>query len=204
MNELSRTVDLDVALQERDDEKGASGDLGNRLLKHRVIVIAKPIDRRVMERTAAAAMLLDSENSSAPITVIVNSPGGDADSGFAIYDILRFVKSPVRTLCCGLAASAAVPIFLSSERGRRFCTPNSRFLIHQPSMQMTGQASDMEITANEIVKIRDRYNEIIAAETGKPSKQILKDANRDFWLSATEAKEYGLVDKVVIKRSEIE
>src|SRR5262245_31652761 len=196
---------LFTALQERgEDEKGDRFDLGNKLLKHRIIVIARPIDRRVMERVTAAALYLEAEDMSAPITVIVNSPGGDADSGFAIYDMLRFVRAPVRALCSGLCASAAVPIYLAAEKGRRFSTPNSRFLIHQPSMQMTGQASDVEITANEIVKIRDRYNEILAAETGRVSKQILKDASRDFWLNAQEAMDYGLVDKVVSKRSEIE
>jgi ATP-dependent Clp protease protease subunit len=174
------------------------------LLKQRVVMIAKPVDRLLMERVSAALLLLDGRDLQKPITVFVNSPGGDADSGFAIYDVMKFVQAPVRAICAGLAASAGVPIFLGGRKGMRFSLPNSRFLLHQPSMQAMGAASDIEITANEIERIRTKYNRIIQEETGKPAEQVRSDCNRDFWLSAQEAVGYGLVDRIVLSASEID
>ena len=173
------------------------------LLRQRVIMIAKPVDRGLMERTSSLLLLLDGRNHEKMITVFVNSPGGDADSGFAIYDVMRFVRAPIRTVCAGLAASAAVPIFLGGRKGMRFSLPNSRFLLHQPSMAMTGVASDVEITANEIERIRNRYNKIVEEETGRPAAKVKADCNRDFWLSSTEAVEYGLVDRIVLSSAEM-
>ena len=178
--------------------------MSQKMVEARTILIAKPVDKELMEKVTAQLLVLSHVDATKPITVYVNSPGGDADSGFAIYDMMRFVKAPVRTVCAGLCASAGVIIYLGGEKGQRYCLPSSRFLIHQPSTYASGQASDIEITAREIVKIRDKYNEIVSAETGRPSKQILKDANRDFWLTATEAKEYGLVDKIVANQGEID
>ena len=174
------------------------------LLKQRVIMIARQIDRMQMERSTSALLLLDGRNRERPITVFVNSPGGDADSGFAIYDAMRFVRAPVRTICAGLAASAAVPIFLGARKGMRYALPNSRFLLHQPSMQMMGAASDVEITANEIERIRARYNKIIEDETGRPAAKVKADCNRDFWLNAQEAVDYGLVDRIITNTAEID
>ena len=173
------------------------------LLRQRVIMIAKPVDRGLMEKTSSLLLLLDGRNHEKMITVFVNSPGGDADSGFAIYDVMRFVRAPIRTVCAGLAASAAVPIFLGGRKGMRFSLPNSRFLLHQPSMAMTGVASDVEITANEIERIRNRYNKIVEEETGRPAAKVKADCNRDFWLSSTEAVEYGLVDRIVLNSAEM-
>ncbi|MFG0316594.1 MAG: ClpP family protease [Planctomycetota bacterium JB042] len=184
-------------------EKKGESPLVARLLKARTILIAKPVDKDLMREVSAQLLVLSDEDSSKPITVYVNSPGGDADSGFAIYDMMRFVKAPVRTVCAGLAASAAVIIYLGGEKGQRFCLPNSRFLIHQPSTYTQGQASDIEITANEIVKIRRKYNEIVSQETGTPVDKIEQDANRDFWLSAEESKAYGLVDAIVAAQGEM-
>jgi ATP-dependent Clp protease protease subunit len=174
------------------------------LLKQRVIMIAKPVDRALMERTSSALLLLDGRNREKPITVFVNTPGGDADSGFAIYDVMRFVRAPVRTICAGLAASAGIPIFLGGRKGHRFALPNARFLLHQPSMQMMGAASDIDITANEIERIRHRYNKIVEEETGRPAAKVKADCDRDFWLNAQEASEYGLVDRVIGSASEID
>jgi ATP-dependent Clp protease protease subunit len=174
------------------------------LLKQRVVTIAKPIDRTVMEKTTSALMLLDGRNRERPITVFVNSPGGDADSGFAIYDVMKFVRAPIRTICAGLAASAAVPIFLGGRKGLRFSLPHSRFLLHQPSMQMAGAASDVEITANEIERIREKYNQIVELETGRSAAKVKADCARDFWLNAQEAVDYKLVDRVVQNLAEIE
>ncbi|MDG2149665.1 MAG: ATP-dependent Clp protease proteolytic subunit [Planctomycetota bacterium] len=176
--------------------------LGRRLLEKRVVMVTKPVDRDLMSAIVAQLLVLDADSHD-PITMYINCPGGDADSGFGIYDAMKFIESPVTTVCMGLAASAAIIIFLGGEKGRRFSMPNSRFLIHQPSSQAQGQASDLEITAKEILKTRDKYNDIIAAETGVAAKAIVKDAHRDFWLSAKEAVEYKLADKLVVKASEL-
>ena len=127
----------------------------------------------------------------------MNSPGGSADSGFAIFDALRFFKPPIRTIVNGLCASAAVMVFLAAPKERRYSTPNSRFLLHQPSTMAMGQASDIEITAEEIVKLRERYNSIVGEETGRTEKEVTKDADRDFWMSPEECVKYGLVGKVI-------
>lgn len=181
--------------------KGAAAFIGDKLLKRRVILVTKPVDRELMSAIVAQLLVMDAE-SQEPITMYINCPGGDADSGFGIYDAMRFVRSPITTVCMGLAASAAIIIFLGGQKGRRFALPHCRFLIHQPSSQAQGQASDLEITANEIIKTRDKYNAIIASETGRPAKEIVKDANRDFWLSADEAVAYRLADKLVTTHAE--
>jgi ATP-dependent Clp protease protease subunit len=177
--------------------------LENKLLKHRTILVSDQVNRDLVEKVVAKILLLEAEDPKKMITVYVNSPGGDADSGFAIYDAMKFVSCPVRTVCAGLCASAGVVIFLGGDKGERFSFPNARFLLHQPSTGTQGQASDIEITAKEIVKMRDRYNQIVSKETGITVKQIAKDANRDFWLSAEEAEKYGLLDRIIATRSEI-
>lgn len=174
------------------------------LLRERTIIIAKPVDRALMERVTSQLLVLDGKSPGKLITVYVNSPGGDADSGFAIYDAMRFVKSPIRTICSGLAASAAVPIFLGGRKGMRFSWPNSRYLLHQPSMQTMGAASDIEITSNEIERVREKYNKIVEEETGRAMAKVRADTNRDFWLTATEAVEYGLVTRIVTRATELD
>jgi ATP-dependent Clp protease protease subunit len=183
-------------------DKVAPEMLGRRLLEKRVVMLTKPVDRDLMSGIVAQLLVLDADSHD-PITMYINCPGGDADSGFGIYDAMKFIESPVTTVCMGLAASAAIIIFLGGEKGRRFSMPNSRFLIHQPSSQAQGQASDLEITANEILKTRDKYNDIIAIETGVAAKNIVKDAHRDFWLSAKDAVDYKLADKIVVNASEL-
>ncbi|MSR45557.1 MAG: ATP-dependent Clp protease proteolytic subunit [Planctomycetes bacterium] len=174
------------------------------LLQQRVVMIAKPVDRTLMEKVSSALLLLDGRNKERPITVFVNSPGGDADSGFAIYDVMKYVRAPIRTICAGLAASAGVPIFLGGRKGMRFSLPSSRFLIHQPSMQAMGSASDIEITSVEIERIREKYNRIIELETGRSAEKVKSDCMRDFWLDAKEAVQYGLVDRIVTGANEID
>jgi ATP-dependent Clp protease protease subunit len=183
--------------------KGIADFLGKGLLDHRIVMVAKPVDREMAAAVVGQLLLLDARDPKAPITVYVNCPGGDADSGFGIYDAMRMIQAPVTTICFGLAASAAVIIFVGGAKGRRFTLPNSRFLIHQPSTYSQGAASDLEITANEIIKTRDLYNQVLAQETGRSDKQILKDVNRDFWLNATEAVEYGLASRVVNSLGEL-
>jgi ATP-dependent Clp protease protease subunit len=189
----------DFRMADDDDKEKDSGDGGllKQLLKTRAIQVYEPISDKIARKVHSQLLLMQQQDEKAPITVYVNSPGGSADSGFAIYDALRYFKPPVRTIVNGLCASAAVMVFLAAPRDRRFSLPNSRFLLHQPSTFVQGSASDIEISAEEIVKLRVRYNQIVSAETGKTVDQVTKDADRDFWLSPDEAKQYGLVGKVV-------
>jgi ATP-dependent Clp protease protease subunit len=174
------------------------------LLDSRNIIISQSIDSNLANSIYSRLVLLEKDNPQKPITVIINSQGGSADSGFCIYDMLKFVKPPIITITAGLCASAAIIIFLAGEKGKRFALPNARFLLHQPSTSAVGPASDLEITANQILKIRDQFNQIIADETGQDVKKITQDANRDFWLNAIEAVEYRLVSKIISGRDELE
>ena len=183
--------------------KAGSDLLAKGLLEQRVIMVAKPVDREMAAAICAQLLLMDADDKAKPITMYVNSPGGDADSGFGIYDVMKFIEAPITTVCLGLAASAAVIIYVGGRKDRRFAMPHSRFLIHQPSTYGQGPASDLEITANEIIKIRDTYNLVLSEEIGRSDKQILKDAHRDFWLTAQEAVEYGLVKSLVKSVSEL-
>ncbi len=189
----------DFRLAEEDDKEkdGGDGNLLKQLLKTRAIQVYEPISDKIARKVHSQLLLMQQQDEKAPITVYINSPGGAADSGFAIYDALRYFKPPVRTVVNGLCASAAVMVFLAAPKDRRFSLPNSRFLLHQPSTFVQGSASDIEISAEEIVKLRLRYNQIVSAETGKSVDQVTRDADRDFWLSPDEAKQYGLVGKVV-------
>lgn len=189
----------------KEEKEGKDpGHLGKRLLKARVIMISETITDKLARRIAGQCIVMQEEAAHTPITVYVNSPGGSADSGFAIYDILRFVTPPVRTVCTGLCASAAVLAYLAAEKKMRYSLPNSRFLLHQPSTTLFGAASDIEINAHEIIKLRERYNKIIAEQTDKSIEQITKDSDRDFWLSAQESLAYGLVGKIVESFDEVE
>ncbi|MHC4846288.1 MAG: ATP-dependent Clp protease proteolytic subunit [Planctomycetota bacterium] len=183
--------------------KDLANFLGKGLLEQRIIMVAKPVDRELAASVVSQLLIMDAQDSTKPITMYVNCPGGDADSGFGIYDAMNFIKAPVTTVCLGLAASAAVIIFVGGEDGKRFTLPHSRFLIHQPSSFSQGQASDIEITANEIIKTRDLYNKILAEKSHRTEKQILKDVSRDFWLSADEAVEYGLASSIIKSMSEL-
>lgn len=185
-------------MQEPDDDEDDSGEwLTKQLVENRMILISEPISDKIARKVVSQVTLMDQKDHEKPISVFVNSPGGSADSGFAIYDILEFVRSPVRTLCTGLSASAAVLAFLAGDDGKRYSLPNSRFLLHQPRTVVTGDASDIDIGASEIVRLRDRYNEVVSEITGKDADQIEDDADRDFWLEADEAEDYGLVDDVI-------
>ncbi|MBN2323052.1 MAG: ATP-dependent Clp protease proteolytic subunit [Spirochaetes bacterium] len=174
------------------------------LLKTRTIIISQGIDSNLAKSIFSRLVLLERESKTDPISVIINSQGGNADSGFGIYDMLRFIEPPVITITAGLCASAAIIVFLAGNKDKRLSLPNSRFLIHQPSTSAVGPASDLEITANQILKIRDQFNLIIAAETGRDVKKVTEDANRDFWMTAQEAVKYGLVSKIITKRDELD
>ena len=179
------------------EEKDEQGGMLKRLLKARAIFLSEAITDKTARRIQTALLMLQQDDDKTPITVYINSPGGHADSGFAIYDFMRFVKPPVRTIVTGMCASAAVLPFLAVGKEKRFSLPNARFLLHQPSTVVQGSASDVAINAEEILRLRERYNTIVSGETGKSVEQVTKDADRDFWLSPGQAKEYGLVGKIV-------
>jgi len=185
-------------IQDGDDRDADKGIL-QKLIRARTILVSEVVSDKLYRRVVTQLVLMQDDNATLPITVYVNSPGGSADSGFAIYDMLRFVKPPVRTVCTGLCASAAVLIYLAAPRERRFSLPNSRFLLHQPSTSLFGAAADIEINANEILRLREVYNKIVSDQTGRPYDQVNKDADRDFWLAAPAALEYGLIGKIVTK-----
>ncbi len=196
-NQRLTKVDESPRMQEIDRDEDDEGWLSKKLLENRTILISEPISDTIARKVVSQVTLMDQDNHEDPISVYVNSPGGSADSGFAIYDILEFVRSPVKTLCTGLCASAAVLCFLAGDDERRYSLPNSRFLLHQPRTVVMGDASDIDIGATEIVRLRERYNEVVSEKTGKPADEIEEDADRDFWLEADEAVEYGLVDTVI-------
>src|SRR4029453_3967462 len=191
--------DYRLAEDDDDTEKDDGDDylLMRKMLKTRSILVFEQVSDKLARRVQSNLLMLQQEDENAPVTAYINWPGGSADSGFAIYDSLRFFKPPVRTVVNGLCASAAVMIFLAPPKDRRFSMPNSRFLLHQPSTMAYGPASDIEINANEIVKLRVRYNHIAGGECGKSMEQVTDDADRDFWLSPEQAREYGLVGRVI-------
>jgi len=192
-----------MADDEKDKKDDDGGGMMKALIKSRIILASEEVSDKLYQKMVRALILMDQDDNKSPITVLINSPGGSADSGFAIYDALRAFKSPVRTVVNGLCASAAVMIYLAAAKDKRSSLPNSRFLLHQPSTYVGGSASDIEISAEEILKLRERYNEIVGQETGKNVNQVTKDADRDFWMSPAQAKEYGLVGKIVKTLAEL-
>ena len=184
------------------DDKGGS-KLLDRLMETRTVLLSEPVSSDLTEKILPRLLLLEAEDPKAPVKVLINSPGGAVDDGFAIYDMMRYIRCPVTSICIGLAASAATIILLGGDKGRRLALPNTRILLHQPSQSMRGVASDVEISGNEILRIRARINDLLAAECGKSVEQVQTDLNRDFWLSAEEAVEYGLLDRIVTNASEI-
>jgi ATP-dependent Clp protease protease subunit len=193
--------DEDEGEEEQDQgeksKKGAGPDpIGMKLLETRSVLLTGPVNDAMSKAALAQLLILDAKNND-PIRVYINSPGGSVDCGFAIYDAMRFVKCPVYTVCAGLAASAATVMLLGGAKGHRYSLPHTRFLLHQPSQGIQGQASDVEIGAREIIRIRTLINELFSRETGKPVEEISKDTNRDYWMSAEEAVAYGLIDGII-------
>ena len=170
--------------------------LENTLLKNRTLTIFGEIDKAVAQRTAEKLLALSFE-SDEPVTLFLGSPGGHVESGDTVFDLIRFIKAPVRIVGTGWVGSIATHIYLAAERDNRFALPNTRFLIHQPAGGFGGDAADIEIHAREIVKTRERINQIIAEQTGQPLERVAKDTDRDHWMSVEEAIEYGLVGSVI-------
>ncbi len=180
-------------------------DIYSRLLKDRILFIGTPIDDFVANLIIAQLLFLQMEDTNKDINVYVNSPGGSVTAGLAIYDTIQFVKCDVATYCVGQAASMGALLLCAGTKGKRFALPNSRVMIHQPWGGVQGAASDISIQAKEILKLRERLNEILSAHTGKPLEKIEKDTDRDYFMSAKEAQDYGLIDEVVLqaKKSKI-
>lgn len=174
-------------------------DIYSRLLKERIIFLGTAIDDTVSNLVIAQLLFLQSEDPSSDISLYINSPGGSVTAGLAIYDTMQHITPDVSTICVGMAASMGAFLLACGQKGKRFALPNSRVMIHQPSGGFQGTAADIEITANEIIKIRHKLNSILADKTSQSVDKISKDSDRDFWLGADEAKKYGLVDEVVEK-----
>jgi ATP-dependent Clp protease protease subunit len=175
-------------------------DIYSRLLKERVIFMVGPVNDQMANLIVAQLLFLESENPDKDISLYINSPGGSVSAGMAIYDTMQFIKPDVSTLCTGMAASMGAFLLAAGTKGKRFSLPNSRVMIHQPLGGAQGQASDIEIQAREILYLRERLNAILAEKTGKDVDQIAKDTDRDNFMSAEQAAEYGLIDKVLTHR----
>jgi ATP-dependent Clp protease protease subunit len=175
-------------------------DLYSRLLRERIVFIGTPIDDTVANLVCAQMLFLESEDPEKDINLYINSPGGDITALFAIYDTMKFVRPDKSTFCFGQAASAAAVLLASGTKGKRFALPHARILLHQPYGGAAGQATDIELQAKEILRMRDMLNEMLAADTGQEVDKIARDTDRDFILSAAEAKDYGVIDEVIAAR----
>ncbi len=175
-------------------------DIYSRLLKDRIIFIGTPIDDYIANLVVAQMIFLEGEDPDRDINLYIQSPGGVVSAGLAIYDTMQFVKCPVSTLCLGLAASMGAVLLTAGATGKRYCLPNAKVMIHQPLGGASGQASDIEIATREMLKTREQLNRILGKHCGKPIEQIVKDTDRNYWMTPEEAKAYGLVDEIIEKR----
>ena len=192
--------------EDEDDEKKADqtpAPILKQLLETRSVLLTGPITDDLSQKILAQLLVLDAQDAEKPIRVYVNSPGGSVDAGYAIYDAMRFVRAPVHAICAGLAASAATVILLGADKGHRYSLPNTRFLLHQPSTGMQGQASDISIGAQQILNLRARINKLLSEETGQPIERIKTDTHRDYWMTAEESVEYGLIDSIISSAADL-
>ena len=200
----SRTNDPQMALVPMVVEQTARGerafDIYSRLLKDNIIFIGTPIDDTIANLVVAQLLFLEAEDPDRDISLYINSPGGSITAGMAIYDTMQFIRPDVTTICVGMCASMGALLLTAGAKGKRFALPNSRILIHQPSGGMQGQATDVRIHAEELIRIRELTSEILAKHTGQDMETIERDVERDRYLSAIQAKEYGLIDEVIAHR----
>jgi ATP-dependent Clp protease protease subunit len=201
MNE--RALNLVPMVVEQTARGERAYDIYSRLLKDRLIFVVGPIDDYMANIVVAQMLFLESENPEKEINLYINSPGGVVTAGLAIYDTMQFIKPDVSTICTGQAASMGAVLLGAGAKGKRYCLPHARVMIHQPLGGVQGQASDMEIHVRETLGVRDRLNKILAKHTGQTVEKIRQDTDRDNFLSATDAVEYGLIDKVLAKRGEV-
>jgi ATP-dependent Clp protease protease subunit len=189
---------------ERSSRGERSYDVYSRLLMDRIIFLGTPVNDDVANMIIAQLLFLEADNPGRDIHLYINSPGGSVSAGLAIYDTMQFLKSPVNTICMGLAASMGAFLLAAGANGKRSALPNSRIMIHQPSGGASGTASDIEIQAREIIYLRAKMNELMSKHTGRPLEQVERDVDRDRFMSAEEAKSYGLIDQVIVNRLEAE
>jgi len=185
---------------ERDNRGERSYDLYSRLLKENIVFLGTPIDDTIANLISAQMLFLESENPDKEIALYINSPGGEISALFAIYDTMKYVKNDISTFCYGQAASAAAVLLAGGTTGKRYALPHARILIHQPYGGAAGQAADIEIQAKEILRMRDLLNQVLAHDTGQEIERIKNDTDRDFIMSAEEAKDYGIIDEVLSTR----
>ncbi|MDR3199970.1 MAG: ATP-dependent Clp protease proteolytic subunit [Spirochaetales bacterium] len=197
---MARFEDEDEKAKEKDKD-GESEAVFQKLLKTRTLLVSGEIDKSLAEKTIRGLLLLEADGDG-PIKIFIDSPGGDVDAGYAIIDMMKFVGPDVWTVGMGLVASAGALILLGSPKERRVGLPHSHYLIHQPLSGLRGVATEIEIHARELERVRERLNHFIADETGKPYEQVVKDTDRDFWMNAEDALAYGLVSRIVTHRAE--
>ena len=202
MHRLKNDNDDNKKTEEKKDAAENSEGLALQFLKTRQILLTGEIDKALSEKIIRQLLILEADGNK-PIYLFIDSPGGDADAGYGIFDMIRFINAPVYTIGMGLVASAAALVLLASPKDRRAALPNSHFLIHQPLSGIKGVATEIEIHAKELEKMRERINKLIAEETGKPLAQVAKDTDRDCWLNAEEALDYGLVSKILASRKDL-
>ena len=189
--------------EEDEKKQKAQEKFSEKFLKTRQIILTGEINKELADSIVRQLLILDSEDEKSPIYMYIDSPGGDVDAGFAIFDMIRFINAPVYLIGMGLIASAATLVLLAVDKEFRIGLPNSRYLIHQPLGGMRGVATDIEIYAKDMEKIRAKLNSLIAEQTGTSLEQVTKDTERDFWLDSDEAVKYGLISKIIAKKSEL-
>lgn len=177
-----------------------SYDIYSRLLKDRIIMIGQQIDDNLANSVIAQLLFLESENPKKDISLYINSPGGSTTAGFAIFDTMQLIKPDINTICTGMAASFGAILLLAGTKGKRYALPNSEVMIHQPLGGAQGQATEIEISAKRILKLREHVNQIISERTGQPVEKVAKDSDRDYFMSAKEALDYGIVDEIIRKK----
>ena len=206
-SDLTNHMDIAAQLVPMVVEQTARGerayDIYSRLLKERVIFIVEPVEDHMANLVVAQLLFLESENPEKDIALYINSPGGVVSAGLAIYDTMQFIKPDVSTICIGQAASMGAVLLAGGTKGKRFCLPHSRIMIHQPLGGFQGQASDIDIHAREVLATRERLNRLLAAHTGQPVEKIAQDTDRDNFMSGESAIAYGLIDKVLDKRTQL-
>ncbi len=188
--------------EEKAPEPGGEGLIG-RMVKTRTVLVSGEVDDKLAEKVISQLLILDADNHE-PIRMLITTQGGHVDSGFAIHDVMKYVESRVISIGAGWVASIGVPILLGADKGDRYALPNARFLLHQPHGGAGGQASDIRIAAQEILRLRERINALVAAESGQPVEKVAADSDRNYWMNAQEALDYGLIARVVARAGEID